>query len=207
MSRPSCCRSLGMRGKRARSDRITRPRRTADLLPAAHSLLAALHDDTPAVLAVPGSLQTARTERRCRQLRGCQAVRFPLVKRHRIRNGADNPVTKLWLSFPCGPVAGLAGDWPWPVCGVPLSGDCPACLPTEPAYGCGRCAAQLLPSDTDMTERDREIGRPTHTTAQIDSARWGNVLITAVSVRRLPGSACEAPAGTRGAVRELPTGA
>jgi len=37
-------------------------------------------------------------------------------------------------------------------CGVPLPGDCLACLPAGPAVvGRRRCAAQLLPSDTDMT--------------------------------------------------------
>ena len=37
-------------------------------------------------------------------------------------------------------------------CGVPLPGDCLACLPAGLAViGRRRCAAQLLPSDTDMT--------------------------------------------------------
>jgi hypothetical protein len=37
-------------------------------------------------------------------------------------------------------------------CGVPLSGDGLACLPAGLAViGRRRCAAQLLPSDTDMT--------------------------------------------------------
>jgi hypothetical protein len=68
-------------------------------------------------------------------------------------NGAGKPVTDLWLSLSPG-----RGRWTGrrlastSAAGVPLPGDCLACLPAGLAgIVRRRCAAQLLPSDTDMT--------------------------------------------------------
>jgi hypothetical protein len=46
--------------------------RTADIVLAADRVIAALRDDTPAVLDVARFLPTAKTERRCCQLRNYQ---------------------------------------------------------------------------------------------------------------------------------------
>jgi hypothetical protein len=45
---------------------------------AAYGFLAVLRDDTPVALDVATSLPTARTEQRCRQLRGCRSAQLPV---------------------------------------------------------------------------------------------------------------------------------
>jgi hypothetical protein len=67
-------------------------------------------------------------------------------------NGAGTTVTELRRSLPPGAVAGPAEDGLGQRCSVPLPGDYLACLPAGPAIiGRRRRAANLLPSDTDMT--------------------------------------------------------
>jgi hypothetical protein len=127
----------------------------ADIVPAANGLVAALREGTPAVLDVAtfpvgGKNRTALPS--AQGLPGRHRYRFPLIRRHRMRNGADKPVTELWLSLPPGhgrwTGRRLASASAAACCSLEIAWHLPAGLAV---IGRRRCVAQLLPPDTDMT--------------------------------------------------------
>ncbi len=84
----------------------------------------------------PGSLLTARTERRCCQLRGCRAARLPVSAvqaaqdAQRCRQARNGIVTFIAAGAPSLDRQEIGFGQR---CGVPLPGDCLACLPAGPA--------------------------------------------------------------------------